>query len=70
MVTIMDMNTGKVISEPDEYGDEVLNASWLPPRPEPSLQLEQVEHHAADKKAPPIAFDIEGFLRAVYRFQE
>ena len=68
MVTIMDMNTGKVISEPDEYGDEVLNASWLPPRPEPALQLEQVERPPADTKAPPI--DIEGFLRAVYRYQE
>ena len=69
MVMIMDMTTGKApIGEPDEYGDEVLNASWLPPRPEPSLQLVQVEHIETSPKAPPV--DAEHFLEAVYRFQE
>lgn len=68
MVTIMDMNTGKLIGEPEEYGEEVLNASWLPPRPEPALQLQQVEHIATEPKAPPM--DVEHFLEAVYRYQE
>ncbi|NMG75310.1 hypothetical protein [Aromatoleum diolicum] len=68
MVTIMDMNTGKVIEEPEEYGEEVLNASWLPPRPEPALQVQQVEHIETEPKAPPM--DVEHFLEAVYRYQE
>lgn len=68
MVTIMDMTTGKVIVEPEEYGDEVLNASWLPPRPAPALQLQEVEHIETAPKAPPV--DVETFLDAVYRYQE
>ncbi|HJV25044.1 MAG TPA: hypothetical protein VJ673_05120 [Aromatoleum sp.] len=70
MVMIMDMTTGKVITEPEEYGDEVLNASWLPPQREPAVQLQlvQVEHIETAPKAPPI--DAEHFLEAVYRFQE
>lgn len=68
MVTIMDMTTGKVIGEPEEYDDEVLNASWLPPQPETALQLQEVEHVAHELQMPPI--DVEHFLEAVYRYQE
>lgn len=69
MVTIMDMTTGKVIGEPtDEYGDEVLNANWLPPQPEVAARLQEVEHAAHDVQKPPI--DVEHFLEAVYRYQE
>lgn len=68
MVTIMDMTTGKVIGEPEEYGDEVLNASWLPPQPAPQLGLQSVEHIETSPKAPPGG--VEHFLEAVYRYQE
>ena len=68
MVTIMDMTTGKLLGEPEEYDEEVLNASWLPPRPEPALQLRQVEHIETAPKAPPMG--VEHFLEAIYRYQE
>lgn len=69
MVTIMDMTTGKAIEEPtEEYGDEVLNANWLPPQPEVAARLQEVEHAAHDAQLPPI--DVEHFLEAVYRYQE
>ncbi len=70
MVIIMEMCTGNVIGNPDEYGDEVLNANWLPPQPEPALQLQHVEHVevAGNPPAPPL--DVDDFLRAVYRYQE
>lgn len=68
MVIIMDMHTGKRYEEPaDPYGEEVLNANWLP---QPALQvaLQAVE----DAAAPPAiaAEDAEAFLAAVYRYQE
>lgn len=69
MVTIMDITTGKVIAEPtEEYGDEVLNANWLPPQPEVAVQLQEVGHAAGEPPTPPI--DVEHFLEAVYRYQE
>lgn len=68
MVTIMDMTTGKVIGEPEEYDDEVLNANWLPPQPATVPGLQEVAATGAGPKAPPI--DVEHFLEAVYRFQE
>jgi len=70
MVTIMDMNTGKVVREPDEYGEEVLNAGWLPPQPEPSLQLVQVEHAAHSEAVSIPPGDVEAFLSTMYRCQE
>jgi hypothetical protein len=68
MVTIMDMNSDEIIVVPQEYGEEVLNANWLPPRPEPALQLLEVEHSAKSVQIPPT--DIDSFLRAVYRYQQ
>lgn len=69
MVIIMDMHTGKVIGEPDEYGDEVLNANWLPPQPETSTQLQPVER--APEAPPPVPpIDVDDFLQGVYRYQE
>jgi len=69
MVIIMDANTGKVVREPDDYGEEVMNAGWLP-QPEPSLQVIPVEHpeHAEPPAIPP--GEVEAFLRAMYRYQE
>ena len=43
MIVVTDMNTGKIIV--DEFGsfeDEVMNAEWLPPRPELQLGLQQL----------------------------
>ncbi|MCK0509919.1 hypothetical protein [Aromatoleum buckelii] len=69
MVIIMEMHTCDVIGNPDEYGDEVLNASWLP-QPEPALPLQHVEgvEVAGNRRPPPI--DVDDFLQAVYRYQE
>lgn len=69
VVMIMEMHTGKLLEEPQEaYGDEVLNANWLP---EPGLQL-GLQAVAAETEHPPLgaAQDVEAFLYAVYRFQE
>lgn len=70
MVTIMETNFENVIAEPEEYGDEVLNASWLPPpaqsaaaEPEPPPRRAP----AADASPP---LDADSFLQAVYRYQE
>ena len=69
MVIIMDANTGRIVREPDEYGEEVMNAGWLP-QPEPSLQLIQAEHaeHTDPPAIPPGGVD--AFLEAMYRHQE
>ena len=68
MTTIMDMNSGKELVEPEEYDDEVLNASWLPPQPEPALQTAEIDHGRQEKQLPPL--DVDSFLQAVYRYQE
>ena len=69
MVIVMDMETGKKLTEEEaaaeEFGafvDEVLNAGWLP-QPEARLEV----HSHADK--PAIA-DADAFLRDLYRNQE
>jgi len=62
--TIMDMHTDRRCEESaDPYGEEVLNANWLP---QPELQP------AADAAASTAiaAEDVEAFLAAVYRYQE
>jgi hypothetical protein len=69
VVIIMEMHTGKLVEEPqDAYGDEVLNANWLP---EPGVQL-GLQAVAAEAEHPPqgAAEDVEAFLYAVYHFQE
>lgn len=68
MTTIMDMNSGKALFEPEEYGDEVLNANWLPLQAQPALQTVEVEHAAPE--LPPAPVDVDSFLQAVYRYQE
>jgi len=68
MTTIMDMNSGKALFEPEEYGDEVLNANWLPPQPQPALQTVEIEHGSEKVQPPPV--DVDSFLQAVYRYQE
>ncbi len=66
MLTVMEMTTGKILE--DEFGafeDEVLNAGWLPPRPELQLGLQEV--HRAPGAGKDV--DAEVFLTAVYRNQ-
>lgn len=65
MVRIMDMNSGKVIREPDVYDDQVLDASWLPGL-EPALQLQEID---AGRSARAVT-DAETFLATWYRSQE
>jgi len=67
MNVVMDMSTGKIIE--DEFGrfeDEVLNAEWLPLRPELQLGLQEVVH------AAPALRDIDtvSYLDRIYRSQE
>lgn len=68
MVTIMDTNLENVIVVPDEYGDEVLNASWLPPPAQPGAGEAPRQPAATVDALPPL--DADSFLDAVYRYQE
>jgi len=81
MVIVMDMSTGKIDNLSDaelaaaefaeefgEFGDEVLNAGWLP---QPASHLEArlgMHEHEAKSAAP--AVDTDEFLRNLYRNQE
>lgn len=68
MVIIMDMQTGEGVAEPvDPYGEEVLNANWLP-GPELALGMQQAEHGM--EPSPVAPQDVDAFLSAVYRYQE
>ncbi len=68
MVIYMDMTSGKKIEEPvAPYDEEVLNASWLP---QPALQLGLQMAETARQEPALAPTDVEGFLAAVYRFQE
>ncbi len=70
MITLIDMSTGKKIEEPDAYGDEVLNAGWLPrPELQPELLLGlQSATPAKAAQSEPLQ-DVEDFLRQMYRSQ-
>lgn len=69
MVIVMDMETGKKLTEEqaaaEEFGayvDEVLNAGWLP---QPEARLEVHSHVDAVPTD-----DADAFLSALYRNQE
>lgn len=69
MMTIIDMNGCEARAASDDYGDEVLDAGWLPlpdPGPEPGLQ----EHELARVRGAEEAAHAEHFLEAFYRNQE
>lgn len=67
MVIIMDMSTGKKLEELGDYGDEVLNANWLPqPDVEPGLQSAAETRH--ERREPPQ--DPDAILQAYYLNQE
>ena len=67
MVIIMDSSTGKRLDDESQYGDEVLNAGWLP-QPELGLQLQSaVPAHPHEHR--PIS-DPDSFLNNMYSSQE
>ena len=49
----------------DAYGEEVLNASWLPEMP-PATRPES----GVTEPSPMATADLQDFLAAVYRYQE
>ncbi len=67
MVIIMDASTGEREDKGAEYGDEVMNAGWLP-QPELGLRLQLAvpsQAHPARNIADP-----DSFLRNMYASQE
>lgn len=66
MVIVMEMSTGKQLEELGDYGEEVLNASWLP-QPELGLELQSAVPSRRERREPQ---DAEAFLRNVYLSQE
>lgn len=70
MVTIMDMTSGTRLSDAERYGEEVLNASWLP-QPAAALGLQTVSESVAATARPQYApTDIDGFMSRLYCSQE
>lgn len=67
MVTIMDMDTGKLLDEFGQFAEEVMNASGLPQGFMEELGLQLVSAVGA-RALPPN--DPEHFLDQMYRFQE
>lgn len=65
-MAMFDFFSGKPVELPSDYGDEVLNAGWLPP-------LEARIEARAESGSPardPVQIDPEAFLRTIYRAQE
>lgn len=76
MVIVMDMTTGEIEkftageSADDRFGafgDEVLNAGWLPRPAQAAAQPEPAAHVA---KTSALAVEPDEFLRNLYRYQE
>ena len=68
MVMIMELTLDTCLTENERYGDEVLNANWLP-------QISQMLGQQSARTAPrePRAAgleDPESFLQRLYRLQE
>ncbi|MDP5239400.1 hypothetical protein Q9Q94_07650 [Uliginosibacterium sp. 31-16] len=66
----MNTITGNCLTEMDRYGDEVLNANWLP-----QMLLSVLGLHAAplperEPPQPEPECDTEDFMRRLYRAQE
>lgn len=62
----MDITTNEDFDDTDRYGDEVLNANWLPP--ELGLQVVTSGHGRTLPSAAPT--DIDGFMSRLYSAQE
>lgn len=67
MVTIMDMTTAERISDIERYGEEVLNASWLP---QAMLQPGLQEAHETPHWSQASISDPDAFMRRLYQAQE
>ncbi len=70
MVTIMDMTSGTRPTDAERYGEEVLNASWLP---QPALALGLQSVSEGESSAPPrgmLLTDIDSFMSRLYSSQE
>jgi hypothetical protein len=71
MVSIMDMTSGTRLSDAERYGEEVLNANWLPPALALGLQtVSESVAASAPARTEPALTDIEGFMSRLYRSQE
>lgn len=68
MVIVMDMSTGKTLDPLDCYGDEVLNAGWLP-LPQLGLQTLADEQPTLPQRREP-AMDVAAILAQMYLNQE
>ncbi|GAB4061162.1 hypothetical protein [Uliginosibacterium sediminicola] len=66
-VKIMNMMTGEQLSDMERYGEEVLNANWLPQQVL-SVGLQLVS--SAVRATPPALQDIDDFMSRLYRSQE
>ena len=64
-MNLFDFMTGKSLARQQDYGDEVLNASWLP-QPDAMLAAGPVQ---SSRPRSAVA-DPDAFLRDVYRSQE
>lgn len=62
---LFDFMTGKSLGRSQDYGDEVLNAGWLP-QPEAAVAGRRVI--AARPRS--VVADPDAFLRDIYRAQE
>jgi hypothetical protein len=62
---LFDFMTGKSLGRNQDYGDEVLNASWLP-QPEAALAGRRTQ----PSRPRSAVADPDAFLRDVYRSQE
>ncbi len=71
MVNIMDMTSGARLTDAERYGEEVLNANWLP-QAALALGLQLVSETSVKARAPqvPALTDIEGFMSRLYSAQE
>lgn len=67
MVIIMDSSTGQRTDDESQYGEEVLNAGWLP-QPELGLQLQSAVPACPDRQRT--ITDPDSFLRNMYSSQE
>lgn len=69
----MNTMTGDFLTEVDRYGDEVLNANWLPQMLLAALGLQPPERVLAPARAQTQTDsekDPEGFMQRLYRAQE
>jgi hypothetical protein len=69
MVNIMDMTSGARLTDAERYGEEVLNANWLP-QAALALGLQTVSETRVAAKSAPAPTDIDGFMSRLYSAQE